>query len=88
LPSVTFRQEGESRIATVTELQPATAYAIRVVAKGAESGQEAVIVRQYFETPGEPDTWPKITPLRFLLAVLVLCFAFALRQRLAARRRS
>lgn len=88
LPSVTFRQEGESRIATVTELQPATAYAIRVVAKGAESGQEAVIVRQYFETPGEPDTWPKITPLRFLLAVLALCFAFALRQRLAARRRS
>ena len=88
IPDVTFRQEGESRIATISGLQPATAYGVRVVAEGSQSATGVVLFTQYFSTRSQPSIWPKITPLRILIIALALCAVFVLRQRRAARRQS
>lgn len=86
LPGVALRHEGESRIATITGLQPATAYGLRVVALASEGEAFATLFTQYFSTRVPASIWPKITPVRVLLVALLLCVAFVIRQRRAARR--
>ena len=87
LSTVTIRHEGESQIARITGLQPATTYRIRVVALGAESETGTPLFTRILSTHIQPSFWAKFTPLRILLLALALCVAFVLRQRRAARRR-
>ena len=86
LPGVVIRHEGANRIATITGLQPATAYGLRVVALTDAAKASIPLFTQYFSTPVQPSFWPKITPVRVLLVALLVCVAFVLRQRRAARR--
>ena len=86
LPGVVIRHEGASRIATITGLQPATAYGLRVVALTDAAKASIPLFTQYFSTRVQPSFWPKITPVRVLLVALLVCVAFVLRQRRAARR--
>lgn len=88
LPEVTIRHEGESQIATIAGLQPATAYGLRVIALGAPSETGPILFTQYLSTRINPSIWPEITPFRILLLALAVCVAFLLRQRRAARHQS
>ena len=88
LPGVTFRREGDRHVALLRGLQPATVYALRVVPLGPDPEASQPLFLQNFTTPqAGPGLWSKVTPLRVLLAVLVLCAALLLRQRRAERRR-
>ena len=86
LPGVVFRHEGANRIATITGLRPATAYGLRVVALTDDAEAFTPLFTQYFSTRVQPSFWPKITPVRVLLVALLVCVAFVVRQRRAARR--
>jgi len=86
LPGTTIRREGEKNVAVLTGLRPAVAYGVRVVSlSGSDTGEP--VFTQYFATPAKQSIWPKVTPLRVLFAVLVLCAGLVLRQRRAERQR-
>ena len=86
LPGVTFRREGDRHVALLRGLQPTTVYGLRVVPLGADPEASQPLFMQNFTTPqAGSGLWSKVTPLRVLLAVLVLCAALLLRQRRAER---
>jgi len=83
LPGTKLRREGEKNIAVLTGLRPTAAYAVRVISvvPGNEAGE--TLFTQHFATPAKRSLWPKVTPFRALLVMLLLCVGLVLRQRRA-----
>jgi hypothetical protein len=85
LANVDVTHTGALYTAKLSKLSPGQMYGVRVVAvgPGMEAGQP--LFTQYFATPPRPSLMPKITLLRVLVVVLLVCGVFVLRQRRAQR---